>query len=61
MQLNVLLEKSSLIYSIIKANTDIQTFMQIPPQQPLVEIHLASLGYPLKDKGKKSCTVNLSI
>lgn len=33
--------------------------MQISPQQTIAEIHLASLGYSLKDKGKKSCIVNL--
>jgi len=30
--LNVLLEKSSLIYNLIKANSEIQTYMLISPQ-----------------------------
>lgn len=48
------------MYEYVKIKKNACTFMQVRPQQILVEKHLEGLGFKLQDKGKKTATILLA-
>jgi len=61
MPMKDLLEKSTVIYDYIKQKKTSTTYMNVKPQQPLVEKHIAGLGFEMNKKGdKKKCEVKLA-
>jgi predicted transcriptional regulator len=57
MKMSDLLEITKIIYSYVKMKRNTMTYMQVKPQQMLVEKHLEGLGVKMKDKGKKTCQI----
>ena len=47
------------MYNYIKLKKHTTTYMQIAPQQMLVESHLEGLGFKVTDKRKKNATILL--
>jgi hypothetical protein len=58
--MNHLLLKSGHIFDYIKTKKYVETYMQIKPQQTLVELHVEGMGLSMGDRTKKECFINLS-
>ena len=56
-----LLDRARIVYDYIKKKNNVPTYMQVAPQQALVELHLTGLGFELVDKTKKTCKVLLKV
>jgi len=57
MKISDLLETTRIIYSYVKTKRNTMTYMQVKPQQMLVEKHLEGLGMKMQNKGKKTCQI----
>jgi len=57
--MNQLLQKSATIYEYIKTKKYVETYMQIQPQQTLVELHVDGMGFKMTDRGKKTCAIDI--
>jgi hypothetical protein len=56
-----LLKNASVIYKYItQKKFQVITYMTLEPKQKTVENHLKSLGFKLKNEGKKDCIIDLS-
>lgn len=54
-----LLKKADHIYEYIKTKRYVGTYMEVSPQQTLVEIHVDGMGFPMVNRGKKNCSIDL--
>lgn len=54
-----LLQRTATIYTYVKVKTTSFTYMQLKPQQILVEKHIDGLGFKMKERGKKTCQILL--
>lgn len=57
--LSKLIDKASLIYEYIKEKPFAKTMMTTQPQQLLVEMHVEGLGFSMKGRGGKKCSIEL--
>jgi hypothetical protein len=54
-----MLQRSGMLYTYLKSKKRAITFMQLAPQQALVEKHITNLGFKVSNPGKKTATINL--
>jgi len=54
-----MLQRSGMLYTYLKSKKRAITFMQLAPQQLLVEKHITNLGFKVSNPGKKMATINL--
>ena len=54
-----LLKKATHIYDYMKTKKYVETYMQVNPQQTLVELHVEGMGFNMENRGKKNCVINL--
>jgi hypothetical protein len=54
-----LLLKANHIYEYIKTKKYVHTYMEVNPQQTLVEIHVEGMGFTMSNRGKKNCVIQL--
>ena len=54
-----LLESTTRIYEYMKLKDNFSTLMQVKPETSLVTKHIEGLGFKMRDKGKKTCVVDL--
>lgn len=52
-----LLLKANHIYEYIKTKKYVHTYMEVNPQQTLVEIHVEGMGFKMTNRGKKNCVI----
>lgn len=57
--MSTLLQKATHIYDYIKTKKYVETYMQVNPQQTLVELHVEGMGFNMQNRTKKNCTINL--
>lgn len=57
--MSTLLQKATHIYDYIKTKRYVETYMQVNPQQTLVELHVEGMGFSMHNRGKKNCVINL--
>lgn len=60
LKMSKLIAKLKIIYEYIKVKDKIVTYMEVEPQQVLVEMHVTGLGFQMKNKGKKNCEILLN-
>lgn len=54
-----LLESTTRIYEYMKLKDNFSTLMQVKPETSLVTKHIEGLGFKMRDRGKKTCVVDL--
>lgn len=57
--MSTLLQKATHIYDYIKTKKYVETYMQVNPQQTLVELHVEGMGFNMQNRAKKNCAINL--
>lgn len=59
LMMSTLLQKATHIYDYIKTKKYVETYMQVNPQQTLVELHVEGMGFNMQNRTKKNCAINL--
>lgn len=56
-----MLQKATHIYDYIKTKRYVETYMEVNPQQTLVELHVEAMGFKMQNRGKKNCEINIGV